>query len=225
MIRTLALASTALILLSACNPQQANTEKADAGAASAPAAPAAVTQARLGEIAPDFTLVDADGTERSLAAFRGRTVVLEWTNAGCPFVRKHYDSGNMQKTQGAALAQGAVWLTINSGAPGKQGHVDYAGAKASLAKERSKASHYLLDAKGVVGRGYGAKTTPQMVIIDPKGVIVYQGGIDDKATAKTEDIAGARNHVIAALEELKAGKPVSVKETRSYGCSVKYSDG
>ena len=191
--------------------------------ATALAMPGAAQQ-RIGAQAGDFRLNDQDGKVVQLSNYRGKTVVLEWTNAGCPFVRKHYDSGNMQKTQGAALAQGAVWLTINSGAPGKQGHVDYAGAKASLAKERSKASHYLLDAKGVVGRGYGAKTTPQMVIIDPKGVIVYQGGIDDKATARAEDIPGARNHVLAALGELKAGKPISVTETRSYGCSVKYAE-
>lgn len=178
---------------------------------------------KTGAQAGNFKLNDASGKVVELSQFKGKTVILEWHNAGCPFVRKHYDSGNMQKTQAAARADGAVWLTINSGAPGKQGYVA-AGPEAMklVASEKSKATHYLLDPKGVVGKGYAAKTTPHMYIIDGNGTLVYQGGIDDKATAKQEDIAGARNHVLAALGEIKAGKTVSVKESRPYGCSVKY---
>ncbi|MBB5686151.1 redoxin domain-containing protein [Sphingobium boeckii] len=189
--------------------------------AAALAVPGAAQQ-QTGAQAGNFRLNDQDGKVVELGKFRGKTVVLEWHNPECPFVRKHYDSGNMQKTQAAAQAQGAVWLTINSAAPGKQGYQSFASAKTLVAKDGIKASHYLLDSKGVVGRGYAAKTTPQMVIIDPAGVLVYQGGIDDKASSKKEDIPNARNHVLAALGEMKAGKPVSVKETRSYGCSVKY---
>lgn len=176
-----------------------------------------------GAKATNFKLNDASGKVVELSQFRGKTVILEWHNTGCPFVRKHYDSGNMQKTQAAAVAGGAVWLTINSSAPGKQGYVPMGPeAQKLVVAEKSKATHYLLDPKGIVGKGYAAKTTPHMYIIDPQGTLVYQGGIDDKPTAKVEDIAGARNHVLAALDELKAGKAVSVKESRPYGCSVKY---
>ena len=193
-----------------------------AAAALAITAPLLAAQA-TGAPAGNFRLNDASGKVVELAAFKGKTVVLEWHNPGCPFVQKHYSSGNMQKTQAAARAGGAVWLTINSGAPGKQGYMTGPEAQKLVAAQGIKASHYLLDPKGVVGRGYGAKTTPQMVVIDPRGAVVFQGGIDDKPTSNPADIAGARNHVLAALGELKAGKPVSMKETRSYGCSVKYS--
>jgi hypothetical protein len=151
-------------------------------------------------------------------------VVLEWNNPGCPFVQKHYGSGNMQRAQAAAARDGVVWLTINSGAPGKQGHMDGAAAKALLAKANSKPTAYLLDPKGVVGRTYDAKTTPHMYVVDAKGTLVYAGGIDDKPTANPADIPAARNHVLAALGEIKGGKPVSVATSRPYGCSVKYSD-
>ena len=223
MIRTLALASTALILLAACNPQQANTEKADAGAASAPAAPAAVTQARLGEIAPDFTLVDADGTERSLAAFRGRTVVLEWTNAGCPYVQKHY-TGAMQALQKAATDDGVVWLTIISSAPGTQGFVEGAEAAAWKATHRANFTHLLLDPTGRVGKLSGARTTPDMRVIDAQGRLLYEGGIDDRPTNKVEDLEGANNFVRAALDDLKAGRAVRTAFAQPYGCAVKYAD-
>jgi peroxiredoxin len=190
-------------------------------AAFAVSAPLLAEQA-TGAKAGNFRLNDASGQVVELGQFKGKTVVLEWHNPGCPFVRKHYDSGNMQKTQAAALGQGAVWLTINSGAPGKQGYMTGPEAQKLVAGERSRASHYLLDPKGVVGKGYGAKTTPHMYVIAPDGTLAYQGGIDDKPTASQADIPGARNHVLAALGELKAGKPVSVKEARPYGCSVKY---
>ena len=158
-----------------------------------------------------------------LSAYRGRTVVLEWNNPGCPFVKKHYGSGNMQRTQAAATAQGVVWLTINSGAPGLQGHMTGAEAQKFVAAEKAKPTAYLLDPKGLVGKGYGAKTTPHLYIIDGQGRLAYKGGIDDRPTADAADIAGARNHVLAALAEMRAGKPVSVPETRPYGCSVKYA--
>ena len=178
----------------------------------------------VGQPAPNFKLNDADGQVVTLSDFKGKTVVLEWNNPGCPFVKKHYESGNMQKTQAAAKAQGAVWLTVNSGAPGKQGHMDGAAAKAFLASAKSSPSAYLLDPKGVVGKGYDAKTTPHMYVIDASGKLAYAGGIDDKPTPNPSDIAGARNHVLAAVSELKAGKPVSVASSRPYGCAVKYQD-
>ena len=191
-------------------------------AAVALAVPAAAAQ--VGQPAPNFKLNDADGRTVSLADYKGKTVVLEWHNPGCPYVRKHYDSGNMQKTQAAARNDGAVWLTINSGAPGKQGHMNGAEAKALVAKEKARPTAYLLDPKGVVGKGYQAKTTPHMYIVDKAGTLVYAGGIDDKPTSDKADIAGARNHVLAALGEMKAGQPVSVATSRPYGCTVKYPE-
>lgn len=176
----------------------------------------------VGQPAPDFIARDATGKAVRLADYAGKTVVLEWNNPGCPFVQKHYSSGNMQKTQAEAVKAGAVWLTVNSGAPGKQGHMTGPEATAFVAEGKAAPTAYLLDPKGVIGRAYHATATPQMVVID-KGKIAYQGAIDDKATADKADIAGARNHVLAALSEIKAGKPVSVSETRAYGCSVKYA--
>lgn len=187
------------------------------------AAPGTARAPVNGQPAGNFALTDMTGKTVKLSDYRGKTVVLEWNNPGCPFVQKHYNSGNMQKTQGAARADGVVWLTINSGAPGKQGHMTPAEAQAFVAKAQAQPTDYLLDPKGVVGKGYGAKTTPHLYIIDGAGTLVYQGGIDDKPTADAGDIAGARNHVLAALTEIKAGKPVSVAETRPYGCSVKYA--
>jgi hypothetical protein len=163
------------------------------------------------------------GKPRHLSEFLGRPVVLEWNNPGCPFVQKHYSSGNMQRTQARAARDGAVWLTVNSGAPGKQGFMSGAQAGAYVAKAKARPAAYLLDPTGKVGRLYGAKTTPDMVVIDKTGTVRFAGGIDDKATADPADIATARNNVVAALAELKAGKPVSVKTARSYGCSVKYA--
>lgn len=192
-------------------------------AVAALAVPAAAQQA-TGTQAGNFRLTDMTGRNVSLSDYRGKPVVLEWNNPSCPYVKKHYDSGNMQRTQAAARAGGAVWLTINSGAPGKQGHMTGAEAQAFVAGAKATPTAYLLDPKGVVGRGYAAKTTPHLYIIDPTGKLVYQGGIDDKPTNSAADIATARNHVLAALGEVKAGKPVSVAETRPYGCSVKYAE-
>ena len=187
------------------------------------AAPQSAAQV-VGKPAPNFKLADADGKPVSLSDFRGKTVVLEWNNPGCPFVKKHYASGNMQKAQAAAAKEGVVWLTINSGAPGKQGHMSGAEAKSFVAQSGAKPAAYLLDPKGVVGKVYEAKTTPHMYIVNKAGILVYAGGIDDKPTPNPADISGARNHVLAALSELKAGKAVSVATSRPYGCAVKYAD-
>jgi hypothetical protein len=192
-------------------------------AATALAAPVAAQQA-TGAQAGNFKLTDMNGKQVQLSDFRGKPVVLEWNNPGCPFVKKHYESGNMQKTQAAARAGGAVWLTINSGAEGKQGYMTGPEAKRLVADAKAVPTSYLLDPRGVVGKGYGAKTTPHLYVINAGGTLVYQGGIDDKPTADKADIAGARNHVLAALSEVRAGKPVSVAETRPYGCSVKYAE-
>ncbi|OWK31962.1 thioredoxin family protein [Sphingomonas mucosissima] len=193
-------------------------------AVAALAASPAVADQVTGQQAGNFRLMDADGRAVTLAQFRGKPVVLEWNNPGCPYVQKHYDSGNMQAAQAKARAMGAVWLTINSGAPGKQGHLTGAQAKAFVADKKAQPTAYLLDPQGRVGKGYGAKTTPHLYLIDAAGKLVYQGGIDDKPTADQADIAGARNHLLAALAEVKAGKKVSVPESRPYGCSVKYAD-
>lgn len=193
-------------------------------AVAALAASPAVADQITGQPAGNFRLMSADGKAVTLAQFRGKPVVLEWNNPGCPYVQKHYDSGNMQAAQAKARSMGAVWLTINSGAPGKQGHMNGAEAKAFVAAQKAQPTAYLLDPQGRVGKGYGAKTTPHLYLIDAAGKLVYQGGIDDKPTADKADIAGARNHLLAALAEVKAGKKVSVPESRPYGCSVKYAD-
>lgn len=191
--------------------------------ASAPAVTPLVEPA-IGATATNFKARDASGNIVELASFRGKTVVLEWHNPGCPFVKKHYNSGNMQKTQAAAAGQGVVWLTINSGAEGQQGHMKGPEALQFVSGAKAKPAAYLLDPMGLVGKAYGAKTTPHMYIISPAGKLVYRGGIDDKPTADAADIATARNHVTAALAEIRAGKPVSVADTRPYGCSVKYAN-
>lgn len=195
-----------------------------AAVAAAVAAAPALAAVEVGKPAPNFKANDVNGRVVSLSDFRGKTVVLEWNNPECPFVRKHYSSGNMQKTQAAAKQAGVVWLSINSSAPGKQGHVDGAEAKGIIAAQKAQPTAYLLDPKGIIGKGYGAKTTPHMYIIDPRGILVYAGGIDDKPSPNPADIKDARNHVLAALSELKAGKPVSVSTSRPYGCNVKYQD-
>jgi peroxiredoxin len=182
-----------------------------------------LAQLRVGTAAPDFRLTDANGRAVSLADYRGRTVVLEWSNPECPTVRKHYDSGNMQRTQAAAAAAGIAWLTINSSGEGKQGHMTAEEARDFTAGQPSRRTAYLLDPDGAVGRRYGATATPHMFVIDAAGSLVYNGAIDDRPTQDAADIPGARNHVLAALSELRAGRPVSVPTTRPYGCSVKYA--
>jgi hypothetical protein len=182
----------------------------------------AAARVGVGEAAPDFTLTDSNGKSESLSQFKGKTVVLEWNNPECPFVGKHYGSGNMQKQQGDATASGVVWLTVNSGAPGKQGALDAAGANAYVAKVGGKETAYLLDPDGKVGQLYGARTTPHMYIIDPQGVLRYMGGIDSIKSTDVEDIRKATQYVPQALAELKSGKPVSVPVSEPYGCGVKY---
>ena len=181
------------------------------------AAPA-LAAPQVGAPAPAFRAVDSNGKARSLAEFKGNTVVLEWTNAGCPYVKKHY-AGNMQALQKAAAKDGVVWLTVNSGAPGKQGHVN-AVVKANGAAPAA----YLLDPQGVVGRAYAAKTTPHMYVVDAGGQLIYRGGIDDTPTADVADIKTAKNFVAAALTDVKAKRVVQVASSKPYGCSVKYAD-
>ena len=176
-----------------------------------------------GKPAPDFTLTDITGKSHSLSSFRGKTVVIEWVNPGCPFVKKHYDkSGNMPATQKAALADGIVWLQINSAAPGKEGDLD-AAAHAEWAKRLgAQSTAYFRDQDGKVGHLYDARTTPHMFIVNPEGTLVYQGGIDSIRSANPDDIAKATNYVKAALADIKAGRAVQQATTQPYGCSVKY---
>jgi peroxiredoxin len=186
--------------------------------------PLAMAQtAAVGQPAPPFTVPDTAGRPVSLADFKGRHVVLEWVNPGCPFVVKHYGSGNMQATQKAATDKGVVWLAINSTA---SGHGDYRtpAAMASWMKEHKAAvTATLTDTDGKVGRAYGARTTPHMYVIDPQGTLVYAGAIDSKPTANPADIKTATNHVNQALAEALAGKPVTVARTQAYGCSIKFA--
>jgi peroxiredoxin len=184
--------------------------------------PAARADASPGQPAPAFTLRDTAGRNVSLADFRGRTVVLEWTNPGCPFVRKHYVSGNLPALQSKYAAAGVVWLAVNSTNPD---HADYL-APAALSKALkdwgAAPGAVLMDPDGTAGRAYGARTTPQMWVIDAQGTIRFAGGIDDRRSANPEDVKGARNHVAAALDDLAAGRPVATASAPPYGCSVKY---
>lgn len=182
----------------------------------------AFAQPEIGQPAPDFTLNDASGKSHSLASLKGKYVVLEWVNFGCPFVKKHYESGNMQKLQKDAADKGVVWLSICSSAPGKQGHLAGDEAEAAVKRSDSAASAYLIDDKGEVGRKYEARTTPEMFVINPEGILIYKGAIDDRPTPSPADIEGAKNHVTAALAEALAGQPVTTASTKPYGCSVKY---
>lgn len=176
----------------------------------------------IGKPAPQFSVADTAGKTWSLGDFSGKTLVLEWTNHDCPYVVKHYASGNMQALQNEATGAGAVWLSVISSAPGKQGHVSAAEADV-LTKDRGAApSAVLLDSEGAMGKAYGAQVTPHLYVIDGAGTLVYMGGIDDRPTTDPADIEGATNYVQLALAELAAGKPVSNAVTRPYGCSVKY---
>jgi peroxiredoxin len=177
---------------------------------------------QAGKAAPDFTAVDSNGMSHQLSSFKGKTVVLEWTNDGCPYVQKHYGAGNMQALQKAAADKGVVWLTVISSAPGTQGHVDGGAANKLTDGRKAVPTAVLLDPAGKVGKLYDAKTTPHMYVIDPKGNLAYAGAIDDKPTANQADINGARNYVTEALTAVAAGKAPAVTTTRAYGCSVKY---
>lgn len=183
---------------------------------------AAAPGAAPGKPAPAFTLPDAAGKTVSLSDFAERTVVLEWINFDCPFVRKHYGSGNMQALQKEALGKEVVWLSIASSAKGKQGFFEGEALQKRITDETWAGSHYLVDADGKVGKAWGARTTPHMFVVAPDGKVAYAGAIDDKASTDAADIAGSKNHVRSALEALAAGKPVAPAATSSYGCSVKY---
>jgi cytochrome oxidase Cu insertion factor (SCO1/SenC/PrrC family) len=193
-----------------------------AALASAPRLMAQSANPAIGAPAPEFTLVDTYGNEHSLADFRGEWVVLEWLNYGCPYVKKHYNSGNMQGLQEAYGAKGVNWLAIVSSAPGKQGYYEPAEMNEMNEKMGQKSKAVLLDPEGKVGRLYNAQTTPQMVIIDPEGKLLYNGAIDDKPSSRPESLEGAHNYLAAGLDEAMAGQPVSVPTTKPYGCSVKY---
>jgi peroxiredoxin len=184
----------------------------------------AARAATVGQAAPTFTGKDSQGQTVSLSEYRGKYVVLEWTNRDCPFTKKQYDSGNMQALQQEWTGKGVVWFTVLSSAKGEDGYLDAAGENAQLAHERAHPTAAILDPSGEIGKLYGAKTTPQMFIIDPQGKLIYAGAIDDKATTDVADVKGAKNYVSAALTEAMAGQPVQVASTRPYGCSVKYGE-
>ncbi len=181
-----------------------------------------VASAAIGNPAPQFSGTTSQGKTVNLSDFKGKYVILEWSNHECPFVVKHYGSGNMQKLQKTYTDKGAAWLTVLSSAAGQQGHVDAAGANKIAADKGSAASHIILDEKGVIGKAYDAKTTPHMFIVDPQGILIYEGAIDSNSSADPADIAGSQNFVVSAMDEVLAGKPVTVSATRPYGCSVKY---
>ncbi len=205
------------------DPPTATPEAAPAAAAPVSATAAAATAA-IDQKAPDFSLTGIDGKTYKLSDFKGKYVVLEWNNLDCPFVKKHYGSGNMQALQKKYTEKGVVWLTICSSAQGKQGYYEPAALQ-EMTKERKLASTaYLRDADGTVGKEYGAKTTPSMFVVNPEGTLVYAGAIDDKATPDPNDIPGATNYVAACLDASLTGKPVATKSTVSYGCSVKYAN-
>jgi peroxiredoxin len=176
----------------------------------------------VGSAAPDFSLSDANGKTHSLSDEKGKYVVLEWFNPECPFVKKHYGSGNMQKLQSEYTGKGVAWFSIDSSAPGYEGNMTREQAQKIMKKWNTKQTALLLDPEGKAGRSYGARNTPHMFIINPEGKIIYEGAIDSKATPNPDDIASSTNYVKAALDESMSGKPVSNSNTRPYGCSVKY---
>lgn len=186
------------------------------------AAGAATAEVGPGDMAPEFTLRDVNGQSVRLADFRGRHVVVEWFNSGCPFVQKHYETGNMQALQSRYTSKGVAWLAINSTNPRSADYRDATRSQALLRDWKMAPTALALDEDGRVGQAYGAKATPHMFVVDPKGRVIYAGAIDDKATWKHEDVKTARNLVAAALDDALAGRPVSTPSTAPYGCSVKY---
>jgi peroxiredoxin len=184
---------------------------------------AAAWAVEIGSPAPDFTAQDTYGRTHTLSQYKGKFVVLEWHNRECPYTRKHYDSGNMERLQKEWTSRGIVWFTVISSAPGQQGYMTAEQENAYVSQVKASPTAVLLDPTGQLGHRYGAKTTPHMFIINPAEVLIYDGGIDDKPTTDVADIATARNYVSQALEEALAGKPVSTPVSRPYGCSVKYA--
>ncbi len=182
----------------------------------------AIAAPQIGQPAPDFTGTDTFGMSHRLSDYIGKTVVLEWTNTECPYVGKHYSTGNMQAMQKAAAAKGIIWLTIASSAEGKQGYTTPEQANEYIKANNAQATARILDPSGEIGGLYEAKTTPHMFVINPEGLLVYEGAIDDDPKFKKDGMRGARNYVIAALRAIDAGQPVEVTQTQPYGCSVKY---
>jgi peroxiredoxin len=180
-------------------------------------------EVKVGQPAPDFKATDSHGKTVQLSELRGKTVVLEWTNNGCPYVRKHYNSGNMQALQKKYTAEGVVWLTVASSPQGEQGYVTPEQANEDTRTRNAAPTAVLMDSKSNISRLYGAQVTPHMFVIDAKGTVAYAGAIDSIRSADPADVPKATNYVAQALEELKAGKPVSVASTRAYGCTVKYA--
>ena len=193
-----------------------------AALAAALSVPSAQATAVVGQPAPELSAPDTTGATRSLSAYKGKFVVLEWVNFDCPFVAKHYGSGHMQKLQKDYTGKGVVWLSINSSKTGSQGHFATDKVNALLKEKNAAPTAYLLDTPGTVGRAYGAKTTPHMFIVDPKGTLIYAGGIDDTPSTDQADMKTAKNYVSTALDEALAGKPVTTATSQAYGCSVKY---
>ena len=188
------------------------------------AASPAIWAAKIGEPAPNFTGTTSSGQTIHLSDYRDKYVVLEWHNNGCPFVGKHYNSGNMQRLQKQWTSRGVVWLTIESSAPGKQGYVTATEENNYLAKVQASPTAALLDPTGAIGHLYDAKTSPHMFVVNPQGMLIYDGAIDDKPTTDVSDVPGATNYVSLALDQAMAGKPVATPVTRPYGCSVKYAE-
>ncbi len=187
--------------------------------------PGLISAPRVGEPAPDFSTTASNGKTYRLSEMRGKFVVLEWHNNGCPYTRKHYESGNMQRLQKDWTAKGVVWFTVISSAPGTQGFMTADQENAYLTKMDATPTAALLDPSGDLGHLYDAKTTPQMIIINPQGVIIYDGAIDDHPTSDASDIPHSKNYVQAALSDAMAGKSVTTSVSRPYGCSVKYAGG
>jgi hypothetical protein len=177
---------------------------------------------QTGRPAPAFSVTDTKGGQHALAAYRGKTVILEWTNHECPYTVKHYATGNMQALQAAATGSGAIWLTVISSRPGSQGHVEAAEADRLTLSRNARPTGVVLDPRGTLGRLYEARTTPHMFIVDGAGLLVYMGAIDDRPTASPASVKSARNYVREALQAMAAGRPVAHASTRPYGCSVKY---
>lgn len=185
--------------------------------------PLLATAQEIGKAAPAFEVVDSNGETHALDSYKGKYVVLEWINPDCPFVKKHYNSGNMQSLQKKYTDKGVVWLTVNSSAPGKQGHLTADDANSEKEKQKAHMTAVLLDHDGKIGKAYGAKVTPHMYIIDPQGTLIYAGGIDDNNSADIEDIKTAKNYVSTALDEALSGAPVTVASSDPYGCGIKYA--
>jgi peroxiredoxin len=189
------------------------------------AAPSWAAGPDLGKPAPDFAAADTYGKPVKLADFKGKLVILEWSNHQCPYVRKHYGAGNMQKTQEAARALGVTWITVISSAPGEQGHVNAAEANKLTGERNAKPHHVVLDPQGKIGRMYAARVTPHMFIVGTDGKLLYKGAIDSIRSSRQSDIPNAKNYVAAALGEIKSGKQVADADTVAYGCTIHYKEG